>query len=291
MENKKWPHHLMAGGIAGISDAIVCHPLDTIKTRIQINPKNTNIFKTGNKILQKEGFFAFYKGLTAVTLGIGPKLSLRFFSFESYKRKLNAQDNMYKIFGAGVMSGVTESICIVTPIDVCKIRIQSQFSSLYEPNKKLKYKNVFQTAATIVKEEGPFALYKGIIPTILRQSINQGVNFTTYHFLKKNLMEYTNKKELSSWQHLLLGGISGGLGPIANGPIDVIKTRIQRQVIVPGIEPKYKGIVQGIILLQKEEGTRAMWKGLSSRLIRIIPGQAITFMVYEKVLKFLSTSQ
>jgi len=288
MSNRNWTHHLIAGGVAGISDALVCHPLDTIKTRIQLSRQTTTPFFAGKNIVKQEGFLALYKGLTAVALGIGPKLSMRFFSFEIYKQQLNAQDNPYKIFTAGLMSGVTEAVCIVTPIDVCKIRIQSQFSSLAEPNKALKYKNVFQTAGTIVKEEGVSALYKGIIPTILRQSINQAVNFTAYHFLKKNLMEYTNKEKLSSWQHLILGGISGGMGPIVNCPIDVIKTRLQKQVIVPGMESKYKGIFQGIALVQKEEGTMALWKGLGPRLMRIIPGQAITFMVYEKVLTFLS---
>ena len=288
MTNKNWSHHLIAGGIAGISDALVCHPLDTIKTRIQLSSRSITPFSACKNIVKQEGVWALYKGLTAVALGIGPKLSMRFFSFEIYKQQLNAQDNAYKIFAAGLMSGVTEAVCIVTPIDVCKIRIQSQFSSLAEPNKALKYKNVFQTAGTIVKEEGVSALYKGIVPTILRQSINQGVNFTAYHFLKKSVMEYTNREKLSSWQHLILGGISGGMGPIANCPIDVIKTRLQRQVLVSGTKPKYIGIIQGIGLIQKEEGTMALWKGLGPRLMRIVPGQAITFMVYERVLSYLA---
>ena len=61
MENKKWTHHLMAGGIAGISDAIVCHPLDTIKTRIQINPKIQIFLKLETKYYKKKDFLRFIK--------------------------------------------------------------------------------------------------------------------------------------------------------------------------------------------------------------------------------------
>lgn len=37
--NKKTPlgTHLLAGGVAGLSEALVCHPLDTIKVRMQLS--------------------------------------------------------------------------------------------------------------------------------------------------------------------------------------------------------------------------------------------------------------
>ncbi|OMJ08486.1 Succinate/fumarate mitochondrial transporter, partial [Smittium culicis] len=31
--------HLVAGGVAGLSEALVCHPLDTIKVRMQLSQK------------------------------------------------------------------------------------------------------------------------------------------------------------------------------------------------------------------------------------------------------------
>ncbi len=69
---------------------------------------------------------------------------------------------------------------------------------------------------------------------------------------------------------------------MANCPLDVVKTRMQKQVVIPGQSPKYTGIVQSISLIAREEGVKALWRGLGPRLMRIVPGQAITFMVYEK---------
>jgi solute carrier family 25 citrate transporter 1 len=40
-----------------------------------------------------------------------------------------------------------------------------------------------------------------------------------------------------------------------------------------------------------KEGPRAFYKGLTPRLLRVAPGQAVTFMVYEKVKSWLNIFQ
>ena len=77
------------------------------------------------------------------------------------------------------------------------------------------------------------------------------------------------------------------MGPTVNNPLDVVKTRMQKQVVIPGETPKYRSLGQSIAAIAKEEGLQALWKGLTPRLMRIMPGQAITFMTYEAVSKKL----
>mmetsp|Transcript_19187 Transcript_19187/g.28739 ORF Transcript_19187/g.28739 Transcript_19187/m.28739 type:complete len:275 (+) Transcript_19187:3-827(+) len=249
---------------------------------------------TARRIVQREGFLSLYKGLTAVYFGIIPKMAIRFLSFEQYREALQkiagppssgAEYSTTVNFTAGLASGLTEAVMIVTPAEVCKIRMQSQYNSLMDPSQlaRRKYTNVAQTAYVIVKEEGIGALYKGLVPTMMRQGCNQAVNFTMYNIFKRKLLEIQNTKELVHWQSLVLGGISGGFGPIVNNPLDVVKTRMQKQVIKPGKPVKYTGIAQSIMMIAKEEGTLALWKGITPRLMRIMPGQAITFMTYEAV--------
>lgn len=339
---------LIAGGTAGFVESTVCHPLDTIKTRMQLRRQQNTLsavrarsslmepgmrlmhsmaepklnelrttqttatpmatpsrapqsvtaslgpFGTAKRIVQKEGFFSLYKGLTAVYFGIIPKMAIRFLTFEQYREVLQkiagpptdgAEYSVSVNFTAGLACGLTEAVAIVTPAEVCKIRMQSQYNSLIDPSQlnRRKYKNVIQTALTITREEGFSALYKGIVPTALRQACNQAVNFTTYNIFKRKVLEMQNKKELDHWQSLVLGGISGGFGPLANNPLDVCKTRLQKQVIKPGVKPKYTGVSQAISVIYKEEGFFALWKGITPRLLRIVPGQAITFMTYEAV--------
>ncbi|CAM9170150.1 unnamed protein product, partial [Hapterophycus canaliculatus] len=208
------------------------------------------------------------------------------------------------VFLAGLGSGVTEAVLVVTPAEVCKIRMQSQYIVLAAGEGAtggagagvgatagtVKYRDVLQTAVVVAREEGVGALYKGLAPTVLRQGCNQAVNFTCYQTFKTRLSSYLGRDELSSWQHMLLGGISGGIGPCVNNPLDVVKTRLQKQVVIPGQAPKYGSFSSAIALIAKEEGIRALWKGLTPRLMRIMPGQAITFMTYEWVSKRLPAS-
>lgn len=368
-DDKKNPFmHLIAGGAAGLVESSVCHPLDTIKTRMQLRKntvdatkiKNSLVepalrikhslqepfsrpeptltssgeailtrghvhepgfvgkkvtaefvsahakvviqptsrgtvqaslgpFGTAKRIVQREGFFALYKGLSAVYTGIIPKMAIRFVSFEQYKDLLALYSALGKTtsatFTAGLLSGLTEAVLVVTPAEVCKIRMQSQYHSMADPvqMQHRKYRNVFQTAYTIVREEGFGALYKGVVPTMLRQGCNQAVNFTGYNLIKKEVMRRQDTTELASWQSLVIGGFSGGMGPIVNNPLDVVKTRLQKQIVHEGKTPKYTGLVQACVVVAKEEGVLALWKGITPRLLRIVPGQAITFMTYEFV--------
>ena len=61
-------------------------------------------------------------------------------------------------------------------------------------------------------------------------TLSQAVNFTCYQMFKTQLSTYLGRDELASWQHMLLGGLSGGIGPCVNNPLDVVKTRLQKQV-------------------------------------------------------------
>ena len=171
----------------------------------------------------------------AVVTGIVPKMAIRFSSFEFYKGVLAKEEtgkpNTGGVFLAGLGAGITEAVMVVTPMEVVKIRLQAQHHSMSDPLDVPKYRNAAHAAYTVVKEEGFGALYRGVALTAVRQGTNQAVNFTAYQTLKKWAKEYQPQydgTELPSWQHLLLGGLSGAMGPMSNAPIDTIKTRIQR---------------------------------------------------------------
>lgn len=82
--------NLIAGGTAGLFEALCCHPLDTIKVRMQLHRKsgivkNPGFITTGISIAKKEGVTGLYKGLGAVVMGIIPKMAIRFSSYEFYR--------------------------------------------------------------------------------------------------------------------------------------------------------------------------------------------------------------
>lgn len=88
-----------------------------------------------------------------------------------------------------------------------------------------RYRNAAHAAYTVVREEGFRTLYRGVSLTALRQATNQAVNFTAYTYMKQYAQKVQpHYTELPSWQHMLLGLVSGAMGPLSNAPIDTIST-------------------------------------------------------------------
>ncbi|CAK4030325.1 Succinate fumarate mitochondrial transporter [Lecanosticta acicola] len=284
--------NLIAGGAAGMMEALVCHPLDTIKVRMQLSRrqrqpgmKRRGFIKTGIEIARKETPLGLYKGLGAVLTGIVPKMAIRFTSYEWYKQLLADKEGSIhgpQNFLAGLAAGVTEAVAVVTPMEVVKIRLQAQHHSMADPLDVPKYRNAAHACYTVIKEEGVGALWRGVSLTALRQGTNQAANFTAYTELKDMLQK--NSKDpsapLPSYMTMGIGLISGAVGPFCNAPIDTIKTRLQRMPAEPG-----QSAMQRITIIAqqmfKQEGARAFWMGITPRVARVAPGQAVTFAVYE----------
>ena len=167
-------------------------------------------------------------------------------------------------------------------MEVVKIRLQAQHHSMADPLDIPKYRNAAHATYTVVKEEGIGALYRGVSLTALRQGTNQAVNFTAYTYLKKLLQSYhaDSGKELPSYQTMFIGLVSGAMGPLSNAPIDTIKTRLQKTPSVPG-DTAISRITAIARDMFKQEGFHAFYKGITPRIMRVAPGQAVTFTVYE----------
>jgi solute carrier family 25 (mitochondrial citrate transporter), member 1 len=172
---------------------------------------------------------------------------------------------------AGLSAGVTEAVAVVTPMEVVKIRLQAQYHSLSDPLDVPKYRNAVHGLFTVLKEEGIGALYRGVSLTALRQGTNQAVNFTAYTEMKQWLQDFQpayHSKELPSYQTMVIGLISGAMGPFSNAPIDTIKTRLQRTPGEPG-QTAVSRIVKIASEMFKQEGARAFYKGITPRVMRV----------------------
>lgn len=167
-------------------------------------------------------------------------------------------------------------------MEVVKIRLQAQQHSMADSMEGPRYKNAAHALFTIVRTEGILTLYRGVALTAARQATNQAANFTAYQEIKAFAQRVQNTKDLPSYETATIGLISGALGPFTNAPIDTIKTRIQRAPKVPG-ETALSRVVKVAGEMFQQEGVSAFWKGITPRVARVAPGQAVVFTIYEKV--------
>lgn len=278
-------------------------PTDTIKVRMQLSRrarapgvKRRGFVATGREIVRRETPLGLYKGLGAVLTGIVPKMAIRFTSYEAYKQLLADKETGIvsgsATFLSGLAAGVTEAVAVVTPMEVLKIRLQAQHHSMADPLDIPKYRNAAHAMFLVVREEGVGALYRGVSLTALRQGSNQAVNFTAYTefkaYLQKLQPQYADK-QLPSYQTTLIGLVSGAMGPLSNAPIDTIKTRLQKTPAEPG-ETAVQRITKIGREMFRQEGFHAFYKGITPRIMRVAPGQAVTFTVYEYLKDLLEKS-
>lgn len=277
----------VAGSTGGAVEAMCLQPLDVSKTRMQLDKvgKYKGFYQTGSTIVKEEGARALYKGLSPFVAHLTIKYALRMYTFEVVRRAVAKPDgsstplrNMF----SGLISGVTEAVLVVTPFEVIKTRLQQQHGM---DKALLKYKGPMHCAVTVVREEGPQALLKGVVPTMVRQGSNQAMSFWAVKLINEKVWgKFDGDGQILSVEKTMISGVLGGAaGPISNCPSDVVKTRLMSQVIVPGVAPKYTGFIQATKLIYQEEGLRALYKGLGVRLARVAPGQAIMWAVVNRI--------
>jgi len=284
---------IIGGMFGGLCEALSLHPLDTVKTRLQLagvkskvaTVQYKGVFDCASNIVRSEGVFSLYKGLTPFSVHLVSKYFLRFgvnFQLRAMICPPGKETSFWANILAGMTAGTVEALIIVTPFEVVKTRLQAQKGAIVGDGVvTLKYKGPIHAVGRILKKEGVGGLWKGAAPTVFRQATNQASMFTAYTYLRANM--WNDPQDLAPWQAAITGLIASCVGPLFNGPADVIKTRLMNQThsMVDSID-RYKNPFDAFIRILRSEGIGALYKGLVPRLARVAPGQAITWMAVEQ---------
>ena len=151
-----------------------------------------------------------------------------------------------------------------------------------------KYGSYRAALGTIVKEEGPRALYSGLWPTLVGIVPYAGLSFATYNTLKAYWVNKTKTSEgdMPTAVRLCAGGIAGLLAQSATYPLDVVRRRMQVQ------EPKvYTGVTQAIRSILAGEGVAGLYKGLTMNWIKGPIAVATSFAVNDLIKGWMKTRQ
>ncbi|KAG4065697.1 hypothetical protein HA402_012375 [Bradysia odoriphaga] len=286
---------ITAGGSAGFIEVCLMHPLDVVKTRLQLQIKkplgggNTvyynGVFDCFSKIARQEGILAVYKGIIPPILAETPKRATKFVCFEQYKTGLQkalgydkATPLIYSLAGLG--SGVTEAF-VVNPFEVVKISLQADTAkATSSPSTMIVAKEIIKRGGI-----GLNGLNKGLTSTIGRNGTWNLIYFGFYHSVKDSVPQCQNPTA-DFFRKTGIGFASGTIASIANIPFDVAKSRIQGPQPVAG-EIKYKTCMRTIFIVAREEGLGALYKGLVPKVMRLGPGGAIMLIAYDYVYEFL----
>lgn len=221
-----------------------------------------------------------YRGLSILFIGSPPKQAVRFGTYEFLKGFTANEKGELTSVGSlitGMGAGISEAIFAVTPMETIKVKFINDQKSA-QP----KYKGLFHGVRLILKEEGFSGVYKGLLPTVLKQGSNQAIRFFVMNTLKAEYKEIKGdpKAPIPKYWTALFGATAGAASVFGNTPLDVVKTRMQ------GLDAKkYANSWDCALKLWKEGGLPAFYKGTLPRLLRVCLDVGITFTIYDSIME------
>lgn len=245
-------------------------------------------------IARLEGLRGLYAGFFPAVIGSTLSWSLYFFFYGRAKERYARGRDDEKLTPPLHLASAAESgalVCLCTnPIWLVKTRLQLQTPLHQTP----PYSGLLDAFRTIMKEEGPRALYKGIVPGLVLVS-HGAIQFTAYEELRKVIVDMKEKRRnsestpdnlLNSADYAALGGSSKVAAVLLTYPFQVIRARLQQRPSTNGI-PRYIDSLHVIRETARFEGLRGFYRGLTANLLKNVPASSSTFIVYENVLKLL----
>ncbi|KAJ8534818.1 hypothetical protein K7X08_016546 [Anisodus acutangulus] len=299
---------LVAGGVAGGVSRTAVAPLERLKILLQV--QNSHSMKYNGTIQglkyiwRTEGFKGLFKGNGTNCARIVPNSAVKFFSYEQaskgilylYRQQTGNEDAQLTPLlrlGAGACAGII-AMSATYPMDMVRGRITVQTEK-----SPYQYRGMFHALSTVLREEGPRALYKGWTPSVIGVIPYVGLNFAVYESLKAWLVKtkplgLVDDSELGIVTRLACGAAAGTVGQTVAYPLDVIRRRMQMvgwshaSSIVTGdgrskVPLEYTGMIDAFRKTVKYEGVRALYKGLVPNSVKVVPSISIAFVAYEQV--------
>uniref|UniRef100_A0A3Q3FKA0 Solute carrier family 25 member 36 n=1 Tax=Labrus bergylta TaxID=56723 RepID=A0A3Q3FKA0_9LABR len=271
----------LCGGTVG---AILTCPLEVVKTRLQSSSISLYI---------SEVQLSTVNGASVARVAQpGPLHCLKAIYFAAYstaKEKLNGvlepDSTQVHMVSAG-LAGFT-AITATNPIWLIKTRLQ-----LETRNRGERRMNAFECVRRVYQMDGLRGFYRGMSASYAGIS-ETVIHFVIYESIKRKLMEAKAQasmdeeeesvKDASDFVGMMLAAATSKTCATSLAyPHEVIRTRLREE------GSRYRSFFQTLLTVPREEGYGALYRGLTTHLVRQIPNTAIMMCTYEVVVYLLS---
>ena len=242
------------------------YPLITLSTRAQVESKRAQSSNRDaiRRIVQREGISGLYSGLESALFGISVTNFVYYYWFEwtrttfekaaekagRVSKKLTTIESMI----AGAIAG-SATVLITNPIWVVNTRMTARKSDEQTlpggPQKAPK--TTVGTIAEIVQQEGPRALFAGVLPALVLV-INPILQYTIFEQLKNSL---ESRKRVTPKDAFYLGALGKILATSITYPYITVKSRMH-VATKDGPKESLNGSLKRVI---KDEGYVGLYKG------------------------------
>ena len=266
---------LLCGGIAGATARSFVAPIDRVKILMQTQQlivkdgkqRYNSVMQSLRYIVQNEGISKLWRGNGTNCIRVFPYAATQFVSYDKYKAMLLLEGGTMTIFRrlfAGALAGATAT-SLTHPLDVVRLRLSVQ-PELHG------FKGAIRS---VYMEQGMKTFFKGYSATLLSLAPFIAINFATFDQLKFVTYKTFPILEDNIGVTLGLGACAGLFAQSICFPLDTIRRRMQ----LPG--QHYSSVLNAFKTVFQTEGMKGFYKGMAPNAIKVIPNNAIRFVVYD----------
>lgn len=297
--------HALAGAGGGILSMVLTYPLITLSTRAQVESKraDSTFLKAVRQITAREGISGLYAGLDSALFGISVTNFVYYYWYEWTRaffekaaekagrasKKLTTVESMI----AGALAG-SATVIITNPIWVINTRMTTRKHQAEEGEKEtlpggstkpVKAPTTIGTLMSLLKKEGPTALFAGVLPALVLV-INPILQYTLFEQLKNTVEK---RRRVTPTVAFFLGA----LGKLFATSITYPYITVKSQAHVAGGSgdggDKKEGMSGAIRRIVKEEGYAGLYKGIGPKVTQSVLTAAFLFafkdVLYEQTVR------
>lgn len=281
--------HAVAGAMGSVTAMTVFFPLDTAKSRLQVDEKrkskSTPIILA--EIAKEEGLLSLYRGWFPVISSLCCSNFVYFYTFNTLK-KLTAAGPQSSRPGKDLLIGIVSgavNVILTTPMWVVNTRLKLQGVRFRnEDLQQTQYRGIFDAFSQIIANEGVGTLWTGILPSLVLV-LNPALQFMFYEAMKRKAGK--GGRKISSAEIFLIGAIAKAIATTATYPLQTVQAILRFGQYKGDGKSGIMGSLSNILTLFldriKRQGVLGLYKGLEAKLLQTVLTAALMFVVYEKI--------
>ncbi|TXG60666.1 hypothetical protein EZV62_015239 [Acer yangbiense] len=266
-------------------------PLERLKLEYIVRGEQKHLFDLIKTIAVSQGIKGFWKGNFVNILRTAPFKAINFYAYDTYRSQLlkitrNEETTNFERFVAGAAAGITAT-CLCLPMDTIRTVMVAPGGEVLG--------GVIGVFRHMIRTEGFFSLYKGLLPSIISMAPSGAVFYGVYDILKsaylhspegRKRLQYMKQEgqelnaleqlELGPVRTLLYGAIAGACAEAATYPFEVVRRQLQLQVRATKLSA-----LATCVKIVEQGGVPALYVGLVPSLLQVLPSAAISYFVYE----------
>lgn len=191
-----------AGAGGGVCATLATYPLDICRTTFAakgLSPINDMTSRRPPRTIgeftitlyNQKGILGFFAGSRPAILGIIPYMGL---NFGIYDILVKQEIDGVVVFNSGLAGAISGSFSklVVYPLDTVKKRLQAQAFFAGQRH----YNGVWNCFQTMTTTEGARSLYKGVVPSVLKNAVATSLSFT-FFTCAKDILQSIHKKRVT----------------------------------------------------------------------------------------------